>query len=80
MVWGVVAAVLSGSTAWANCNLIMRAADWRLDWDRLDYQEAPSADMLESWAMRVGAIAVVLSLISLALFFVGATAVADAIR
>lgn len=76
---GAVTAVLSGSIAWINCNLITTAADYRLDWHRLDYQESPTADKLEKWALRTGVASVAMALVSLLLFSAVAVAVKNAI-
>jgi hypothetical protein len=77
---GVVAALLSGTFAWINCNLITIAADEFLDWENLDVQESSLGRLLHKWAVGMAILAVTASIVSLVCFPLGAAAVHRAIE
>lgn len=77
---GVVAALLSGTFAWINCNLITIAADEFLDWENLHVQESVLGRVLHKWALGIAIVAVAASLVSLACFPLGAIAIQQAIE
>jgi hypothetical protein len=51
---GVVSALLCGTCAWLNCNLVTIAADFRLDWTNLGVQASPAAERLDFWGWASG--------------------------
>lgn len=77
---GVIAALLSGTFTWLNCNCIVMATGHRRDWETLDYQESETADRWDMAGSVMTILALVSALISLAAFPIGALEVQEAVE
>jgi hypothetical protein len=71
-VLGLVLAVLTGTLAWFNCNCITAAVDHRTNWDEADYQDSPQADRFDYAAIALAWMSVVVAVLSLSAFTLGA--------
>jgi hypothetical protein len=77
---GVILAITSGTLSWVNCNLITLAADYRTDWENLEYRDSAKAAFWDFWALGFAIFAVVAAVGALVSFTGGALSAASEIR